>query len=271
MRIFPRRHTAIVQWIGKPALVVALMIGAPAFASEPVDYYRQIKPILQQRCYACHGALKQKAGLRLDTARTAIKGSDAGPVIIGGKPEESRLIELVTSVEDDRMPPKDQGTPLSPDEIKVIREWIQQGASGPADEKPQADPREHWSYRKPVREALPAIRNPEWAVNPIDVFIAAARDARGLTPRPAAPREVWLRRAYLDLIGLPPTRAELHMFLQDGSDDAHERVVDGLLARPEYGQRWGRHWMDVWRYSDWYGSRAINEIRYSQRQMWRWL
>ncbi|HLJ12081.1 MAG TPA: DUF1553 domain-containing protein, partial [Planctomycetaceae bacterium] len=234
------------------------------------DYSRDIKPIFQRRCYACHGSLKQKSGLRLDTAKSVRKGSDGGPVIEPGNPGESRLMELVTSAGDDRMPPKEQGIPLSADEIDLLRRWIIAGAAGPTDEKPQSDPREHWSYRPALRSPLPVVKNSIWARNPIDLFIAAEHEKQGLSPRPEAPREVWLRRVYLDLAGMPPTRDELQAFLSDQSSGAFERVVDRLLARPEYGQRWGRHWMDVWRYSDWYGSRAINEIRYSQRHIWRW-
>jgi mono/diheme cytochrome c family protein len=254
-------------------LLFVLLLFATATAvraAEPVDYLREVKPIFQRHCYACHGALKQKSGLRLDTAAAIRKGSEAGAVIEAGKPDESRLIELVSSADDDRMPPKEQGTPLSAEEIETLRRWIAQGATGPDDEKPQADPREHWSYRPVERPALPVVKNAAWARNPIDLFIAAEHDKRELMPRPEAPRAVWLRRVFLDLIGLPPTRDELHAFLEDESTHACERVVEGLLARPEYGQRWGRHWMDVWRYSDWYGSRGINEIRYSQRHIWRW-
>lgn len=251
-------------------LIVVLLLAASASAADTVDYLREVKPIFERRCYACHAALKQKSGLRLDTARAALKGSDGGAVIEPGKPDDSRLIELVTSAGDDRMPPKDQGTPLSAEEIDLVRRWIAQGATSPAEEKPQADPREHWSYRPARRPLLPTVENPARAKNPIDLFVAAEYQKHGLVPRPEALREVWLRRVFLDLVGLPPTREELHAFLKDDSSDAHERVVDGLLARPEYGQRWGRHWMDVWRYSDWYGSRAINEIRYSQRHIWRW-
>ena len=117
---------------------------------------------------------------------------------------------------------------------------------------------------------LPEPNRANWAQNPVDRLIAAQHDKHGLSPRPQAQPAVLLRRLYLDLIGLPPTRVELHRFLAEPSDAAWNRIVDDLLSRPQYGERWGRHWMDVWRYSDWYGSRAINEIRYSQRHIWRW-
>jgi mono/diheme cytochrome c family protein len=128
--------------LGSCVLSVVLSLAVTVRAAEPEDYLRDVKPILQRRCYACHGALKQKAGLRLDTAAAARKGSDGGAVIEPGKPQESRLIELVTAPEVERMPPKDQGTPLSAEEIEILRRWIAAGATGPDDEKPQSDPRE---------------------------------------------------------------------------------------------------------------------------------
>lgn len=243
-----------------------------------VDYVRQVKPILRQRCYACHGALKQEAGLRLDTAAAVRKGGENGAVIAIGKPAASVLIERVTAAGESRMPPPDEGTPLTADEIALVRRWIEQGADAPDDERPQIDPVQHWSHLPVTRPAIPPPAVPRQLPheNPIDAFLAAEHEKRGLTPRPTAAPEIWLRRVYLDLIGIPPTRDELHRFLAavsngDGqASAAFERVVDELLARPQYGERWGRHWMDVWRYSDWYGSRANNEIRYSQRHIWRW-
>jgi hypothetical protein len=128
----------------------------------------------------------------------------------------------------------------------------------------------HWSYRPVARPAAPAASNAGWVRNPVDAFIAAEHEKRALRPSAQADPAVLLRRVYLDLVGLPPSRDELREFLADPSDEAYLRTVDRLLASPQYGERWGRHWMDVWRYSDWYGSRGINEIRYSQRHIWRW-
>jgi hypothetical protein len=138
-------------------------------------------------------------------------------------------------------------------------------AAAPA--SPQAA-KDHWSFKGPVRPAVPGVKNPSWVRNPIDAFIAAEHEKRGLTPRPEAPKHVLLRRVYLDLTGLPPTREQLHAFLADPSPDAYEKIVDQLLASPRYGERWGRHWMDVWRYSDWAGYQA--EVRESQPHIWRW-
>ena len=237
-------------------------------ADERVDYVRSVKPILAARCYACHGALKQKNGLRLDTAALMKQGGDAGPAIVPGQSGASLLIKRITATRAGRMPPRSEGEPLKERDIALIRRWIDQGAAAPADEKPESDPRDHWAFKKPVRAALPKVRDAAWATNPIDAFLAAAREQRGLTPQRPAHRSVLLRRVYLDLIGLPPTRSEQAAFLADTSPDAYEKVVDRLLASPQYGERWGRHWMDVWRYSDWWG--LGQEVRNSQKHIWRW-
>ncbi len=236
-----------------------------------VDYEREIKPLLLQKCASCHGALKQNSGLRLDAGELIRKGGDSGPAVQPGQSAASLLMERVIATDHStRMPPEGQGEKLSGPQIDLLKRWIDQGGASPADEKIPEDPARYWSYQSPVPPAVPVVRNSSWVRNPIDAFIAAEHEKRGLTPAEEAPRAVWLRRVFLDLIGLPPTRAELHAFLNDESCSAYEKVVDTLLERPAYGERWGRHWMDVWRYSDWYGSRGINEIRYSQRHIWRW-
>jgi F0F1-type ATP synthase membrane subunit b/b' len=139
------------------------------------------------------------------------------------------------------------------------------GAAAPA--TPQAA-KDHWSFKPPVRPGVPSVKNASWVRNPIDAFVASEHEKRGLTARPEAAKNVLLRRVYLDLTGLPPTREQLHAFLADPAPDAYEKVVDQLLASPRYGERWGRHWMDVWRYSDWAGYQA--EVRESQPHIWRW-
>jgi mono/diheme cytochrome c family protein len=246
-----------------------LLLPSPAPAGESVDYLRDVKPILRERCHACHGPLKQKSRLRLDTAVLARKGGAGGPAIEPGKPADSPLIERVTARDEgQRMPP--EGAPLTPRQVEVLRAWIEQGAKGPTGERPAEDPRQHWAFQKPVRPAVPPVKNAAWLSNPIDAFIAAGHEQHALTPAPPADPAVLLRRVYLDLVGLPPTREELHAFLADPSPAAYERTVDRLLASPRHAERWARHWMDVWRYSDWYGSRHINELRNSRRHIWRW-
>ena len=242
------------------------LLSPPAQAAEPVDYRRDVKPILSARCYSCHGALRQKAKLRLDTAALIRKGGRSGPALVPGKSAESLLLDAVSGKDRPRMPPEKDGPALAPRQIALLQAWIEQGAKAPAETTPE-DPRNHWAFRKPVRPALPTSVA---AGNPIDAFVAAARTRAGLRPQPPASKEVLLRRVSLDLIGLPPTRAELHAFLADTSPDAYEKVVDRLLASPRHGERWARHWMDVWRYSDWYGRRAVPDVWNSAPQIWRW-
>jgi hypothetical protein len=241
----------------------------PAPASAPVDYVRQVKPVLKQRCYGCHGVLKHKGGLRLDTAASIRRGGDGGPALEPGQSGESLIVDRVTGTDPaGRMPPEGPG--LTADQVAIVRDWIDQGAAAPADEQPEADPRRHWAFVPPVRPGPPEIGNSDWACNPIDAFLAREHQRRGLVPLGPAEPNVLLRRVYLDLIGLPPTREQLHEFLSDPSGAAYRRIVERLLASPRYGERWARHWMDVWRYSDWYGRRAVPDVLNSYAQIWRW-
>ncbi|MCX7313785.1 MAG: DUF1549 domain-containing protein [Alphaproteobacteria bacterium] len=165
-----------------------------------------------------------------------------------------------------------QGPKLADAELRVLEEWIDNSAAfAPAvkaDKLPTLP--DHWSFRKPIRPAIPAVSNTAWVRNPIDAFVSAERDSRKLTPVREADPQILLRRVYLDLVGVPPTLSELNRFLADQSPNAYDSVVDRLLADPRYGERWGRHWMDIWRYSDWYGWRKGNDVRNSARFMWRW-
>jgi hypothetical protein len=253
---------------------VALLAGLfalvhPAFAGQPVDYRRDVKPILAERCFGCHGAIRQKAGLRLDAAELIHRGGESGPAIVPGQSGESLLIERVSAGADssERMPPAREGTALRPDQIAILRGWIDQGAGAPPEPVPE-DPRRHWAYQPPVRRAVPYVGGPDPSGNPIDAFLEAARRRKGLHASPPERRDLLLRRLYLDLVGLPPTSTELRSFGVDESPGAYDRVVDRLLASPRHGERWGRHWMDIWRYSDWYG--LGEEVRYSHPHIWHW-
>ncbi len=251
-------------------LIVLIAWGAlaPQFsAGDEVDYVAQIKPLLVARCYACHSALRKKSGLRLDTAAALIKGGDAGPAVEPGNAGASYLIEMLTGDSGTRMPPESEGSALSAEQVELFKRWINEGAHAPA-EVPQPDPREHWAYHAPVRPGVPQVNNVAWVRNPVDAFVAAGYDAEGLTPVAEADKSTLLRRVYLDLIGLPPTPEEQSAFLNSTSPTAYEDVVDRLLASPQYGERWARHWMDVWRYSDWSGYKE--EVRDSARHLWRW-
>ena len=231
----------------------------PPQSSEPADFAK-IRPLLQQRCFACHGPLKQESGLRLDTARTLLEGSSNSKVIAIGDSGQSELIRRISTEDMQlRMPP--EGRPLDANQIAAIAAWIDQGAPVPADDAPDPDPSEHWSFQIPQRPPLPKVSEATPQANPIDLLIAHAwanspsnplNEAR-VMPQELAPPATRLRRLYLDLVGLLPPTEVLEAFERDPSQEAYERIIDQLLASPQYGERWARHWMDVWRYADWFG------------------
>lgn len=237
-----------------------------AGADEPVDYLRDVKPLLQAKCFSCHSARKQEGGLRLDAAALIRRGGDDGPAITPRSAKNSLLLKRVIAADDERMPPADSGTRLKADEIATLTAWINSGAVAPKESIPAA-PSEHWSFQPPV-QATPPNGSASWIRNDIDRFIAAEHRRLGVTPVGEVSRSMLLRRVSLDLIGLPPTRKELQTFLDDKSPAAFERAVDRLLASPRYGERWARHFMDVWRYSD--PSGYGKEIRDGRQHIWRW-
>jgi hypothetical protein len=246
-------------------LAIATIPAAAHGAAAQVDYGRDVKPLLKARCWACHGALKQEGGLRLDTAEFARKGGEDGRVLVPGNAGGSELVRRVQAkLDDGRMPP--EGQPLTGDQITLLSRWISAGATGPAEETPPEDPRRHWAFQVPASRPVPRVAAA--LSNPIDAFLADHQQHHGLKPLADADNPTQVRRLYWDLIGLPPTVAELRDFLDDRRPDAWERVVDQLLANPHYGERWGRHWMDIWRYSDWYG--LGEQVRYAQKHMWHW-
>ncbi len=239
------------------AVVSAAAASWPA-SSDATDYLREIKPVLQARCYACHGALKQQAGLRLDTAERLLAGGKEGPVVSPGNPAGSSLLDRLSSSDPhERMP--FEAAPLKPEQIAAIRSWIASGAPAPADERGEDDPRSHWSFQRIERPDLPGAG---LSGNPVDAFLAARLADRSLKPQPEAERGLLLRRLYLDLVGLPPTETQLN------DSRPYEVIVDELLASPQHGERWARHWLDVWRYSDWYG--LGDQLRNSQKHLWHW-
>jgi mono/diheme cytochrome c family protein len=246
------KWTAFATFGGLLAGVLAGPVVAAA-ESEAVDYGRQIKPLLSRYCTACHGAEKQKSGLRVDTAALAAKGGDSGPAIVAGKSGESLLAQALTGAEGIMaMPPKGQPQP-TPDEIALIKAWIDQGAQ--ADEKEDAGGAvkknaNHWSFQPVVRPEVPAVQNAGWVRNPIDAFVLARLERDGLTPSPEADKVTLIRRLSLDLLGLPPTIAEVDAFVSDSRPNAYDLLVERLLASPHYGERWGRHWLDLARYAD---------------------
>jgi mono/diheme cytochrome c family protein len=237
-------------------------------APAEIDYQTQIKPLLKSHCFACHGSLKQESSLRLDAGELILKGGEIGPAIVSGKPHESLLYQVLTPDADIQMPPEGQGRRLKPDEIQLIKNWIAQGAKYPSGDQPEADPAEHWAFQPVLRPDVPQVKTK--STNPIDAFVLSRLEQAKVIPQPQAEKATLLRRVYLDLIGLPPTPAELDAYLSDARPDAWNRVIADLLARPQYGERWGRHWMDVWRYSDWYGRRGAKDMTNSYSLTWRW-
>jgi hypothetical protein len=230
----------------------------------PIGFATDIKPILRERCFACHGSLKQESDLRLDTVRSM----HAAGVLIAGTASESEIVQRIRSRDPAvRMPP--EGTPLPDSQIVAIEQWIDQGAEPPRDDVPEEDPDKHWSFQSLSRPAVPATSG-DRCDHPIDAFLIARMEHAGIAPRPLASRELWLRRVTLDLTGIPPTPEEIRAFGEDPSLDAYERVVARLLDSPRYGERWGRHWMDVWRYADWFGRRGVPDVWNSAPQVWRW-
>jgi hypothetical protein len=216
---------------------------AKTSAGTPVDFHRDIRPILSETCFQCHGPdeKQRKAHLRLDTKEGAFAELDGHFAIVAGKPQESTLLQRITAKDPkERMPPPKTGKKLLPEQIDLVRRWIEQGAKWSA----------HWSFIPPVRPATPEVRNERWVRNPIDAFILARLEREGVQPAPEADKVTLLRRLSLDLIGLPPTIAEADAFLADRSPDAYEKEVARLLRSPHYGERWGRQWLDAARYAD---------------------
>ncbi|HWB10579.1 MAG TPA: PSD1 and planctomycete cytochrome C domain-containing protein [Pirellulales bacterium] len=219
-----------------------------------MDFIADVRPILAARCYSCHGPEKQKSGYRLDVKKVALAGGEIGGAIVSGNSAESPLIQYIAGVDDGmQMPP--EGEPLTPEQVGILRAWIDQGANWPdeADVK-VADPRDHWAYRPIAVHTAPDTNDNVWSNNPIDAFIAAGLEAHGMAPSPAADRRTLIRRLSFDLTGLPPTPEEIRHFVDDRSPDAYERLVDRLLANPHYGERWARHWMDVVHFAETHGN-----------------
>ena len=265
-RLFSCRHFCCRIFIAC-FILLSFLIPVSAFADE-TEYLKNIKPLLRERCYACHGALKQEGGLRLDTVASAIQGGDSGAAIRKGNTEASLLLKRVTATdESERMPPIHEGETLPSEQITLLKDWIAAGANGPMDEQPETDPDKHWAFQTIARPTVPETES-SWVRNPIDAYLHQQHLEQGIEPQPEASRIVLLRRLYLDLIGIPPTWEEIEACEADTSSQWYERTVQRLLNDPRHGERWARHWMDVWRYSDWWG--LGDQLRNSQKHIWHW-
>jgi hypothetical protein len=231
-------------------LLLAGRDGAVSAAEPPVDYARGIQPILARACVSCHGPEKRRGGLRLDTAAGLREGGDSGPAVVPGASSKSRLDQAITGTNDVPVMPA-KGPRLAAAAVGRIKAWIDQGAKLPAeDTRGGAGPKvTHWAFQPVKCPAVPPIQR-GLIRNPIDAFILARLEKEGLKASPEADRVTLLRRLALDLTGLPPTPEEIDAFAKDDGPDAYERQVDRLLASPHYGERWGRHWLDLARYAD---------------------
>ncbi len=251
-----------------PTALAALVV---AFAARPVRgegptadgaafFENQVRPLLAKTCLECHGPTKQKASLRLDSRNAVLRGGDHGPGIVPGNPAKSLLVQAINHSGEPHMPPRAK---LSDEQIAILTRWVSLGAPWPDNGAAPlrgggitALDRDFWSFRPVTKPAVPAVHDTAWPRNEIDRFILARLESAGVKPAPPADKRTLIRRATLDLIGLPPTLDEVNAFLADESPDAFAKVVDRLLASPHYGERWGRHWLDVVRYADTAGETA---------------
>ena len=239
-------------------LLIATLVVAPRSVRADVDFDRDIRPILSDACFACHGPdeTERQANLRLDTRDGLFRQQDGVSVVAAGKPGESELLRRLLSADpDEQMPPPDSGLNLKPAQIELLREWIADGAKW----------QQHWAFVAPQRPGQPKVSQPDWVQNPIDAFVLARLDREGLKPSPAADRRTLIRRVTLDLTGLPPTPKEVDAFLADKSPRAFETVVDRLLQSRRHAERMAIRWLDAARYADTSGYQSDGP-----RDMWRW-
>src|SRR5262245_2572489 len=272
-----KRHTRLSKKRGK-LLLCLICVGAasaPLYsgsaANQAVDFARDIRPIFEAACYKCHGSKSARGQLRLDNRKLALEGGISGAAIIPGDAGKSLLLRRILGEGGEARMPMG-AAPLKPEQIEMIRKWIDQGAVWPEEDRDPGGQRDggtvrqkHWAYIKPVRPELPPVKNVAWARNPIDRFILARLEKEGLAPSPEAAKETLVRRVYLDLTGLPPGPKEVDQFLADSSPDAYEKLVDRLLASPHYGERWARPWLDLARYAD-----SNGYERDTPRVMWKY-
>jgi cytochrome c553 len=253
-----------IVWLAFAVALLGFNFAGPAAradeASAGVFFEKSVRPVLATQCFDCHGPVKQKGGLRLDSRAAILTGGDSGPALVPGKPEDSLLVRAIGYGDSPRMPPKHK---LHDSEIAALIKWIKQGAPWPEHDpsKVRLTPstpsraitekdRQFWSFRPVQDPPLPRVHDTTWPQTSVDYFLVAKLEANGLKPVAPANKRILIRRATFDLIGLPPTPAEIDDFLNDERPDAFARVVDRLLASPHYGERWGRHWLDVARYGE---------------------
>ena len=247
-------------------LVTLVLVGPgwTGFAAPPDEHFeKKVRPVLVGKCIVCHGPEKQSGGLRVDSRAALLTGGERGAALVAGKPDESLLLRALAHDGDLKMPPKKK---LADADIAAIREWVRLGAPFPAAPVAPTQSAKHWSFQPVATGSVPDVKDKTWAKSDLDRFVLAKLEAAGLKPAPPADRRTLIRRATFDLTGLPPTPDEIEAFLGDDSRDAFEKLIDRLLASPAYGERWGRHWLDVARYAD---SNGLDE-NVAQGNAWRY-
>ncbi len=278
---FSRNQAALIVRI-LSILVSVEMLRADEPGAADIEFFeKQIRPLLAEKCFACHGDQKQEGGLRLTSHDALNTGGDTGHVIVRGKPDESLLIQAVEYLGEPKMPPKGK---LAEADIAKLRQWVEQGAKWPASAAPPdstedqvsgfqvTQKQKNWWAFQPVKDsAPPTVQFDQWPHNEVDCFILAELESRGMSPSVEADRSTWLRRATYDLTGLPPTPEEVDAFVADTLDGAQARVLDRLLGSSAYSQRWARHWLDVVRYADYYDANPVTRTASCEiTEAWRY-
>jgi len=261
------RLSAHARSVAFCCIAALLFASGAASAAKPVDFVRDIQPILRDHCVKCHGPKKQEGGVRWDRKAWPFRAADSGHIpIVAGKPADSVMLKMIRGDGEKQMPP--EGEPLTEKQISLIETWIAQGANWPDGVDPVYDDLErHWSFVKPKRHEPPAVKHKDWPRNFIDQFILARLEKEGFAPSQPADRHVLIRRVSLDLTGLPPTPREVEAFVNDDSPDAYEKLVDRLLASSRFGERWAAMWLDLARYADsaGYGSDPLRPYMWPYR------
>ena len=262
LRVSCRGVNCLAMLVGLSLTVATyhgLQAEEPKFDEAQIEFFEaKVRPLLVKRCYKCHGpdAKKLEGGLSLATRNATVTGGDTGPAIEPGNAKKSLLIDAINYGDVYEMPPDSK---LSDEEIAILTKWVEMGAAWTPGEKTeqarakfdlQQRIKNHWVWQPVKPPALPKVRQADWPRDGLDYFILQKLEAANLKPAPAADRHTWIRRVYFDLIGLPPTTAQVEVFVNDNSDEAFEKVVDELLRSPHFGERWARHWMDLVRYAE---------------------
>jgi mono/diheme cytochrome c family protein len=261
-------------------VVSAVLLAGPASAApdkpdpRAVEFFeKSVRPVLAENCFKCHGPKRHEGDLRLDSRAALLKGNDKGAVVVPGEPDKSRLIRAVGYDGDIVMPPVGK---LKPEAIEALTAWVKMGAPWPAGDNTAPTPltvaevrAKHWSFRPVKMPAVPDVKNAAWVKTPVDAFVLVNLEKNNVAPAPPADKRTLIRRAYFDLLGLPPSPEDVEAFVKDDSPDAWPKLIDKLLSLPQYGERWGRHWLDVARYADTRGYVFTEERRFPYSYTYR--